>query len=45
LKAVEELAKKANAKICGFFTVFEIELLKGKEKLENKNLSISFLQI
>ena len=45
LKASEDLAKLANAKVCGFFTVFEIEFLKCKQKLENNNKSISLIQI
>ena len=45
LKAAESLAKLANAKVNGFFTVFEIEFLKGKEKLENKDKSFSLIQI
>jgi len=45
LKAAEDLAKLANAKVCGFLTVFEIEFLKGKEKLENKDKSLSLILI
>lgn len=45
LKAAEDLAKLAGAQVSGFFTVFEIEFLKGKEKLENKAKSFSLVQI
>lgn len=45
LKAAEDLAKLANAHVSGFLTIFEIEFLKGKEKLENKNKSFSLIQI
>ncbi len=45
LKAAEDLAYLANAKVCGYFTVFEIEFLKGKDKLKNREKSFSMIQI
>ena len=45
LKAAEELAKFANAKVCGFYTIFEIEFLNGKKKLENSAFSYSLIKL
>lgn len=45
LKAAQDLVRMANSKVCAYFTIFELEFLKGREKLDNKDECYSLLKI
>lgn len=45
LKAGEELISKCNAELVGYFTIFEIGVLRGRDKLSKPNNVISMITI